>query len=405
MTHTRQLRKVGTGRLWLCLACAVSAVTASVAPAVLAGAASGSPVSMVGFWNSHAYITDWGPRFPADKPPGGPYPNPTTITSYDAATGAFSGIDDAWGIGREKITGTLYRNGAVTYTIVDPGNVLHGTGTVSFDAKTTTATWRGTWSNSIGERGTSEGTWKGFEISGTIRLGCSFCSAGPALPVVGVDVGLHGSYSLSDTLTTDNDGRFKDVLPSGSYSVTPDIPGWILTPVSREVTSEGTAVQADFDGCPAAGSTSHVDIKSMIVGPPSTTLTAGSGNCFNHVEVTYSFSKKSIHLHWVVQGVTCNGGPGGTLGLRTIRLPKKPDYNWDTSASVIKDGRQKGWAAGNYAPGGASGVQVTVDINPEGSSGYVSFSDTETMRQTYRANGADWYCWPYGERITLSKPK
>ena len=209
-----------------------SALIASVAPAASAGAASGSTVSMLGFWNSHAYITDWGPTFPADKPPGGPYPNPTTITSYDPATGAFSGIDDAWGVGRENITGTLHKDGAVTYTIVDPGNVLHGTGTVTFDAETTTATWKGTWSNSIGEHGTSYGTWKGFRISGTVRLGCSFCSATPALPVVGVDVGVHGSYSLSNTLTTDSDGRFKDVLPSGSYSVTPDVAGWTFTPAS-----------------------------------------------------------------------------------------------------------------------------------------------------------------------------
>jgi hypothetical protein len=358
---------------------------------------------MLGFWNSHAYITDWGPTFPADKPPGGPYPNPTTITSYNPTTGAFSGIDDAWGVGREHITGTLYKDGAATYTIVDASGVTNGKGTITFDAETTTAIWKGTWSNSIGEIGTDYGTWKGFQISGTIRLGCSFCSATPALPVVGVDVGVHGSYSLSDTLTTDSDGRFKDVLPSGSYSVTPDVAGWTFTPAWRKGTSSGTAVQADFDGCPAAGSTSLAVIRSMITGPPSTTLTAGFKDCFNHVDVTYNSSEESVHLHWVVRGVTCNGGPGGTVGPRTIRLLKKLDYNWDISTSVIEKGKQKGWAVGEKAPGigRGGGVQVTVGINPKGSSGYVTFSDTETMRNTYPAANTDWWCWPNSEKMTL----
>jgi len=381
-----------------------SALIASVAPATSAGAASGSTVSMLGFWNSHAYITDWGPTFPADKPPGGPYPNPTTITSYDPATGAFSGIDDAWGVGRENITGTLHKDGAVTYTIVDPGNVLHGTGTVIFDAETTTATWKGTWSNSIGEHGTSYGTWKGFRISGTVRLGCSFCSATPALPVVGVDVGVHGSYSLSNTLTTDSDGRFKDVLPSGSYSVTPDVAGWTFTPASREVTSNGTAVQADFDGCPAAGSTSLAGMWSMITGPPSTTLQAGFKKCFNHFDVTYDSSEKSIHLHWDVKGVTCEGGPGGTVGFRTIPLEKPLEYNWVFPARVIKNGKKKvGWAYGDFAPGYGSGggVQVAVEINPKGSSGSVRISDTKTLKDIHRIDNTDWWCWPKSETMTL----
>ena len=76
--------------------------------AVAAGA--GTMVSPVGFWKCEAYIADWGPTYPADKAPGGPFLNATTITSFDPATGTYSGVDIAWGIGRETVTGTFNSN-------------------------------------------------------------------------------------------------------------------------------------------------------------------------------------------------------------------------------------------------------------------------------------------------------
>ena len=249
MTRTWQVRKVGAGRLWLCLVCVVSTVALSIAPVMLAGAARPPSNAPLGFWNSYAYITDWGPTFPAHKPPGGPFPNPTTITSYDPTTGAFSGTDNAWSIGLEKITGTLYPDGAVTYTIVDPGEVMNGKGTITFNADRTTAIWRGTWSNSIGEIGTDYGEWKGFVLTGKVEADpCGAheteCSV-PPTPVSGVAITATGAYHAS--ATTDSQGDYSMTLNAGTWTITPTMDDLTFTPRSRSVDLESDTSDVDFE--------------------------------------------------------------------------------------------------------------------------------------------------------------
>jgi hypothetical protein len=216
---------------------------------MLAGAARPPSNAPLGFWNSYAYITDWGPTFPPGKPAGGPFPNPTTITSYDPTTGAFSGTDNAWSIGPEKITGTLYPDGAVTYTIVDPGVVLNGKGTITFNADRTTAIWRGTWSNSIGEIGTDYGEWKGFVLTGKVEAGpCGAdeteCSVPPA-PVPGVTITATGAYHAS--ATTDSQGDYSMTLNAGTWTITPTMDDLTFTPRSRSVDLESGTSDVDFE--------------------------------------------------------------------------------------------------------------------------------------------------------------
>jgi len=249
LIRTWQVRKVGAGRLWLCLVCVVSTVALSIAPVMLAGAARPPSNAPLGFWNSYAYITDWGPTFPAHKPPGGPFPTPTTITSYDPTTGAFSGIDNAWGIGLEKITGTLYPDGAVTYTIVDPGEVMNGKGTITFNADRTTAIWRGTWSNSIGEIGTDYGEWKGFVLTGKVEADpCGAheteCSV-PPTPVSGVTITATGAYHAS--ATTDSQGDYSMTLNAGTWTITPTMDDLTFTPRSRSVDLKSDTSDVDFE--------------------------------------------------------------------------------------------------------------------------------------------------------------
>jgi len=248
LIRTWQVRKVGAGRLWLCLVCVVSTVALSITPVILAGAARPPSNAPLGFWNSYAYITDWGPTFPAHKPPGGPFPNPTTITSYDPTTGAFSGTDNAWSIGLEKITGTLYPDGAVTYTIVDPGEVMNGKGTITFNVDRTTAIWRGTWSNSIGEIGTDYGEWKGFVLTGKVEADpCGAheteCSV-PPTPASGVTIAATGAYHAS--ATTDSQGDYSMTLNAGTWTITPTMDDFTFDPPSRSIHLETDTTDVDF---------------------------------------------------------------------------------------------------------------------------------------------------------------
>ena len=154
--------------------------------------------------------------------PAGPFPNPTTITSYDPVTGAFSGIDNAWDVGKEVINGVLHGN-SVTYTIVDPGVVLHGQGTVTFYSDGT-ATWVGTWSNSIGQFGTDYGTLKGFLLAGMVQaLSCGEDSCSPPTGLAGQPVLVQGTSSdgsaVSVSATSDADGTWSVGVPNGSYDV------------------------------------------------------------------------------------------------------------------------------------------------------------------------------------------
>ena len=261
LTRTPQVHRVGTARLWLCLVCIVSMVALLVGAVVSARAQSPSKNhSPIGFWDSFVYIMDWGPTYPADKPPGGPFPNPTTITVYDPATGAFSGIDDAWDIGKETITGTLHSDGTLTYTI---GKDLHGQGTVTFYPDGS-AIWTGTWSNSIGERGTVHATLKNFEMRGTVEgVVCNETSCTPSglggLTILATGQDRVGN-SVSVTDVTDDDGSWSVTVPAGLYRVGPVLQdgvtfvGPAFEPETASVSvpmRPGTTV--DFKTCVQAG--------------------------------------------------------------------------------------------------------------------------------------------------------
>jgi hypothetical protein len=184
--------------------------------------------SPVGFWDSYAYITNWGPGPVKHATPAGPFPNPTTITSYDPATGAFSGIDNAWDVGKEAMNGVL-RGNSVTYTLTGTGVVLHGQGTVTFYSDGT-ATWIGTWSNSIGQSGTSYATLRGFLLAGTVQaLSCGEDSCNPPTGLAGQPVLVQGTSSdgsaVSVSATSDADGTWSVGVPNGSYDVGPTSDG------------------------------------------------------------------------------------------------------------------------------------------------------------------------------------
>ena len=53
-------------------------VVPASAVASLVPAKTMTNISPIGFWDDYAYITDWGPTYPAGKAPGGPFSNKTT---------------------------------------------------------------------------------------------------------------------------------------------------------------------------------------------------------------------------------------------------------------------------------------------------------------------------------------
>jgi hypothetical protein len=253
---------VGTGRrLGRCLVCVVSVVAALEAPVVPASATT--KYSPVGFWDSYAYITDWGPGPVKHATPAGPFPNPTTITSYDPVTGAFSGMDNAWDVGKEVINGVLHGD-SVTYTIIDPGVVLHGQGTVTFYSDGT-ATWIGTWSNSIGQRGTEYGTLKGFLLAGMVQaLSCGEDSCSPPTGLPGQPVLVQGTSrdgsAVSVSATSDADGTWSVGVPNGTYEAGPSEDGHTFgglgyDPASvPDIAVNGSGVgDIDFRACAIAG--------------------------------------------------------------------------------------------------------------------------------------------------------
>jgi hypothetical protein len=255
-------------------------VAALLAPVVPASATT--TVSPVGFWDSYAYITNWGPGPVKHATPAGPFPNPTTITSYDPVTGAFSGIDNAWDVGKEAIAGVLHGD-SVTYTLTGTGVVLHGQGTVTFYSDGT-ATWIGTWSNSIGQSGTSYSTLKGFLLAGTVQaLSCGEDSCSPPTGLAGQPVLVQGTSrdgaAVSVSATSDADGTWSVGVPNGTYKLGPTLDGKTVgmaafdPPTIPRVTVSNHDVRGnDFVACVAqktTGTTEEAGTYEAAVGPPA----------------------------------------------------------------------------------------------------------------------------------------
>jgi hypothetical protein len=218
-----------------------------VALGPVAPANAATMISPTGFWDCEAYIADWGPTYPADKAPGGPFLNATTITSFDPATGAYSGTDRAWGIGLETVTGTFNTNdGTEAWTTIGPHAVVHGQAKVTVNPDGTITT-SGTWSNTIGQTGTVGCSLKDSVLRGTVEK--VSCGAGetscpvPPVPVPDVKITVAGPESAS--VTTGDDGDYTMYLQPGTYTVTPRTPGREVMPTSRRV--DLTASKGDVD--------------------------------------------------------------------------------------------------------------------------------------------------------------
>jgi hypothetical protein len=282
----------------------------AVAPAVLAGAATVSPPSPIGSWpDGYAYVL-------AGKDKGGPYPHSAVITSYDRATGAFSGIDDAWGIGRETVEGTI-QGDTVTETETYGDIVDHAEGkwTISSGG---VETWSGTFSNSIGQSGTFSSSRRVFDLAGTITVGClassSSCSAEIA-PISDINVAATAGTEDFGAIT-DDDGKWNAEVPSGQYTITPSATDITFAPADREVDTAGLTNGLDFKACgmvttPAATAAADVfgtgEARWRLAGlggqpAASSTWTLQASTCNNWVMIEYrptsASHAASAHVAW-----------------------------------------------------------------------------------------------------------
>ena len=153
-------RRVGLGLLSRCVGSAALVLAMSGTPVVAAdpAPASGSTPptlaaepynSPIGSWPDTYTVVTAGPGT------GQRYNDPTTITSYDPATGAFSGKCSFL-----SMVGVLHGT-TWTATISGGGYVSHHQGTIKFNPDGS-AIWTGTWTDSNG----ASGTWYGTRAKG-----------------------------------------------------------------------------------------------------------------------------------------------------------------------------------------------------------------------------------------------
>ncbi len=190
---------------------------------------------------------------------GQSFPNPTIITSYSPATGAFHGTD----AGTFTVDGFLHGN-ALTMVTKESGYTSWSQGTITFGP--TKATWGGTWHDSHNVGGTWKGSRKAVEltlsglVTGQTCSPTSCSSAGlPGQTIVVVGTASDGS-AVKKSALTDASGAWSAPVPKGAYTVGPSsdgqtIDGTDFDPQQRQVTADSADIpNLDFVTCVASAS-------------------------------------------------------------------------------------------------------------------------------------------------------
>lgn len=252
----------------------------------------GSTVTPVGDWTSTvAHCTIGWCK-------GQDFKNPTVITSYSAATGAFAGTDAGFAVSGH-MSGSSF-----TMTISGGGYVSHVTGTISGDR------WTGTWTDSNKAGGTLTGTRKAkkLELSGrVVAVDCTSGTACQKTPLPGVVVTASGTGGGSTT--TGSDGRYSLLLRKGTYTVAPRAAGQEFAPASQVVDLAADRSGIDFSTCALTRTTQGV------AAPASRAAGAGEPFCRRlsvdgrRVRTNTPLDKLAISLRYVGVGWDPGGGP------------------------------------------------------------------------------------------------